>query len=249
VRCPAGTSAGIRRSARCVSAWLARRDRTSLAEIGEVDLIVVPGNAVLQSCQVAAAAWQRHRAASVLLSGAAGHSTSDLRKRAANALSVPPDAFAGGSEAAILRAVVVAMGVPPTSIVIEDRSANTGENAAFSLHRIQELDLSPKRVLLVQDPTMARRTHETFRRVWDTPGIRLMSWAPFTPAVADTGPGCPAWSWPRFVALLLGEVRRLTNDEYGYGPRGKNFIDAVEVPSTVAAATAELHRAYPELVR
>jgi hypothetical protein len=37
----------------------------------------------------------------------------------------------------------------------------------------------------------------------------------------------------RFLALILGEVRRLRDDENGYGPRGRSFLPHVEIPEPV----------------
>jgi hypothetical protein len=37
----------------------------------------------------------------------------------------------------------------------------------------------------------------------------------------------------RFLALILGEIRRLRDDEYGYGPKGRDFLPHVEIPESV----------------
>lgn len=37
-------------------------------------------------------------------------------------------------------------------------------------------------------------------------------------------------------SLLWGEIPRLTDDADGYGPRGKNFIAHVDIPTEVRAA-------------
>ena len=61
--------------------------------------------------------------------------------------------------------------------------------------------------------------------------------------------GSPIWSIGRFTALLLGEVRRLHDDEEGYGPRGAGFIDRVDVPTDVMDAYRRLAVAFPETAR
>lgn len=175
VRCPESVGEQIRRAAQDVAAWLARRDVSSQAEVGNLDLIIVAGSAVLQSCQVAAAAWQARPQSTVLLTGGHGHSTADLRDILERALPIAPFGLAKASEAE----------------------------------------------LLVQDPTMARPTHATFTRAWRHRPATLISFAPFVPSIADTAPGSPTWTWPRFVSLLIGELSRLTDDEHGYGPAGR----------------------------
>jgi hypothetical protein len=37
----------------------------------------------------------------------------------------------------------------------------------------------------------------------------------------------------RFLALILGEIKRLRDDQDGYGPRGRNFLPHVEIPAPV----------------
>jgi hypothetical protein len=57
------------------------------------------------------------------------------------------------------------------------------------------------------------------------------------------------WSMRRFTALLLGEMGRLHDDEQGYGPRGADFIDHVDIPSDVQDAYQRLAVAHPSKVR
>ena len=52
----------------------------------------------------------------------------------------------------------------------------------------------------------------------------------------------PHGMWPlsEYLGLLVAEVQRMTDDENGYGPRGKDFIAHVDVPTEVRAAAVEL---------
>jgi hypothetical protein len=66
----------------------------------------------------------------------------------------------------------------------------------------------------------------------------------------SAGPGLPEiWSRRRFTSLILGEIRRLRDDADGYGPRGRNFIDHVDIPEVVLTAYDRVAAAHPELVR
>jgi hypothetical protein len=57
------------------------------------------------------------------------------------------------------------------------------------------------------------------------------------------------WDIERYVSLLLGEIPRLTDDENGYGPCGKDFIAHVEIPAEVRNAFEALKCQYADLVR
>jgi hypothetical protein len=104
---------------------------------------------------------------------------------------------------------------------------------------------------------MQRRTHECFRRsLQDAAGVRVMSYAPFVPTISDHDgrnvhdeQGRAVWTVTRFTALLLGEMRRLYDDEHGYGPRGADFIDHVDIPGEVMDAYQRLVVTLPHSVR
>ena len=48
------------------------------------------------------------------------------------------------------------------------------------------------------------------------------------------------WTIERYVNLLMGEIPRLSDDENGYGPNGKNYIVHVDIPKNVKVAFEEL---------
>ena len=57
------------------------------------------------------------------------------------------------------------------------------------------------------------------------------------------------WDIERYISLLMGEIPRLSDDENGYGPKGKGFIAHVEIPTEVRKAFTDLCHIYPELIR
>lgn len=57
------------------------------------------------------------------------------------------------------------------------------------------------------------------------------------------------WQMERYVSLLLGDVARLRDDGNGYGPKGKNFLDHIDVPQDVLRAFDDLADLYPHFVR
>ncbi|MFK4086609.1 YdcF family protein [Kribbella sp. NPDC020789] len=224
--------------------YLARRDEP----VEQVDVIVLLGSAVLESVEVAAR-LHHETAARILVSGGIGHSTHHL-DTAIERRRLP--VRGGRPESHVFRDLLHHQyDVPAAAVTIEDESTHCGANAAFTRRLIDE----PAVLMLIQDPTMQRRTHASFERSFaDLPGTRLISHAPVIPWIGpefvSAGPGRPEiWSLPRFRSLVLGEIRRLRDDADGYGPRGHNFIDHVDIPAPVHAAYEELAAAHPDLIR
>jgi len=218
------------------STWLARRDPVVVP-----DTVVLCGSAVLRSLDVTAELLRVHRRARLVVTGGRGHSRAAMY--VAVRRWVPTDD--GRSEAAVLASLLVAAhGVDPARITLEEESTHCGENADLTAPLLPD-----GQVVIVQDPTMQRRTHESFRRALTGRAVRLASRAPFVPLVRPDGgyddTGDRAWDLDRFVDLVVGELRRLTDDESGYGPRGTGFIGHVDLPPAVADAGRVLARAFP----
>lgn len=57
------------------------------------------------------------------------------------------------------------------------------------------------------------------------------------------------WTLDHFQQLLMGEIPRLTDDQNGYGPRGKNYLAHVEVPQKVQEAFNYFKTLNPKSVR
>ncbi|TDZ36158.1 Protein YdcF [Colletotrichum trifolii] len=145
-------------------------------------------------------------------------------------------------------------------VVVEDQSTNCGANASESRKVLEACGVtSPRSIVVVQDPTMSRRTVATFRKTYADLSPRLVSWPTFTPRVAldlefvtsNSSTESPIqqlqyadrrgvithdeglWGLTRFVDLIMGEIPRLRDDENGYGPKGKNFLVHVDIPQDV----------------
>jgi len=61
------------------------------------------------------------------------------------------------TEADKFAAKAVEMGVPESDILVENESSNTGENIKFSYLILEERNIVPDNVILVQKPFMERR--------------------------------------------------------------------------------------------
>ena len=71
--------------------------------------------------------------------------------------------------------VAIGMGVPNESILIENKSTNTGENILFTRLLLAEKQIDPQKFILVQKPYMERRSFATFRKMWPEKDVLVTS--------------------------------------------------------------------------
>jgi DUF218 domain len=237
-----------------LAAFLARRDEPGLTRDRPADVLVLCGSAVLRSLTTTAEAIHDGAVGRVLVTGGTGHSTAYLREAVARHQVYGDTETAGRTEAAVFAEILVRhLDVPAALVSTEEESTNCGKNAELSLRMLAAGPDPTRAIVVVQDPTMQRRTHAAFDRWRGADGPEIRSHAPFVPVVGERGAGesaaDPVWSLDRFRDLALGEISRLTDDEHGYGPRGTGFIVHVDLPDDVVAAHRRLRAAYPGVVR
>jgi uncharacterized SAM-binding protein YcdF (DUF218 family) len=134
-------------------------------------------------------------------------------------------------------------------ILVEDKSTNCGSNAIECRRLLEELGFpTPDKCILVQDPTMARRTLASFQKACiDLPVPPILFSCPvFVPKVriadselvfdVENVDSEDLWEMNRFLDLIIGEIPRLMDDAEGYGPNGKDFIVHVDIPVEVELA-------------
>lgn len=248
-----------------IAQYLARRDVDELSAAAlqkltgreQADLLILLGNAIPATAVLAARAYGEGLARRVLISGGIGHSTSYLARNMAHPKYKRwSEGIDSRSEAEILAPILRHYGV--NDVILETESVHCGDNAQKSLAAVDAAGIEAKTVLLIQDPTMQRRSHASFEKTWESRGTCFVSYAPFIPRTAYRNGGCqlripedmaPAWEWERFLGLILGEISRLRDDSAGYGPRGKGFIVHVDVPDTVIEAAEALIRHFPDMAR
>lgn len=205
------------------------------------DTLVIAGNS-LPNLIVSAAQFCQEEALiqRVLFVGGIGHGTAPL---IANCKKMYPGLVRSEwgqlSEAEITQEIFLQFCSRNLDLLLEKKSTNTGENARFS-YELFEHD-APKNFWLVQDPMVQKRTHITFCKEW---GLQLSAVQPLCfeqPKLIkfDTRPHFKYpqmdtwWETDYFLSLVVGEIRRLHDDEHGYGPKGANFIPHVDVPEDV----------------
>ena len=136
-------------------------------------------------------------------------------------------------EADQFAAIAIAMGVPRSSILIENQSTNTGENVRFTRRLLAEKGLDPRTFIVVQKPYMERRSYATFQKVW--PGRTLMVTSPkvsFDDYLAKYSN--ETLSPDDVVSIMVGDLQRIRL----YPAKG--FQIEQEIPADVWAAFEEL---------
>lgn len=132
--------------------------------------------------------------------------------------------------------IAVNMAVPPASILIENRSTNTGENIVFTKQLLAEKSLDPRRFIVVQKPYMERRSYATFKKHWPEKEVLVtsprVSLDEYLHHYANK-----ALSSDDVVSIMVGDLQRLRL----YPARG--FQIPQDVPDDVWHAFEELVRA------
>lgn len=216
--------------------------------LSSLDAIVLLGNQVVETLTAACTLLERAPAAVLLLSGGAGHSTPMLYENLCNSiygnLVQQELVLETMAEAEMFAAIAqAAFGIPAGRIRIENQSKNSAENARYSLEILRDRGLDGP-LLILQDPTMQRRSVLTWMREADLAGSDMctLSHAVFVPKVEPGPDGAlrlaedqaqGTWTLERFLGLIMGEIERLHDDEKGYGPKGKNFLPHVDIPEAV----------------
>lgn len=129
--------------------------------------------------------------------------------------------------------IAVAMGVPPSKILIENQSTNTGENVRFTRRLLEDGRIEAARFILVQKPYMERRSYATFHKVW--PGKEVIVTSP----VASFDEYLDRYSNSELsrdevISIMVGDLQRIRV----YPQKG--FQIEQEIPEDVWAAFEEL---------
>jgi hypothetical protein len=224
-----------------------------------VDCIVICASAILHQAEKLFHALQvaPKLAKTVVLCGGMGHSTPliwDAVDKSSKYTSLGPS-IRGKPEARVLEEImrkyfkIGCIDTGECKLLIEDNSTNCGANALNSRTLLEASGvLTPKTCIIIQDPTMALRTIASFEKTYanlENPP-KFLSCPVFVPEIRFKNPtfeysvagipGFELWEFGRFMELILGEIPRLKDDEEGYGPKGKGFINHIDIPTEVEDA-------------
>ena len=220
--------------------------------IRQADVMVLFGGSVLAGGDVLAEAIKNKIAKKYIIVGGAGHTTETLRQIIHQ--EYPEIETRDLPEAEIFQRYLKTL-YGCKADYLETQSTNCGNNITYLLDLLREKNIGFKSIILSQDASMQRRMAAGLRK-YVQEDIVIINYATYTVNVLSAGEELcyekeihGMWTIDRYVNLLMGEIPRLTDDENGYGPNGKNFIAHVDVPETVKIAFEELKLIYGNKTR
>lgn len=220
--------------------------------MAQADVMVLFGGSILCGGDVLAQAMKNRIAKKYVIVGGAGHTTETLR---VNMHSEFPDLETAGLPEAEVFAKYLKRQYGLEPDFLECQSTNCGNNITYLLDLLRAHGISFKSIILSQDATMQHRMEAGLRKYAED-NIQIINYAVYAAkvvvdhsALAYAQEIWGMWEMDRYISLLMGEISRLSDDENGYGPKGKGFIAHVDVPSDVRNAFDELNHMYSGFVR
>lgn len=220
--------------------------------ISQAEVMVLFGGSILCGGDVLAKAMQDNIAKKYVIVGGAGHTTETLRIRMHE--EFPTIKTKGKPEAEVF-ARYLKYKYDMEVDFLECNSTNCGNNITYLLNMLKENNIEHKSIILSQDATMQNRMDAGFRK-YVKDDVIVINYAVYAAKVVVKDDSLAydeeiwgMWDMERYISLLLGEIPRLTDDENGYGPNGKDFIAHVEIPPEVREAFESLCENYSNLVR
>lgn len=218
----------------------------------QADVMVLFGGSILCGGDVLASAMREQAAKKYVIVGGEGHTTEALRKRVHQ--EFPDIAVTGKTEAEVF-SEYIDQKYGLNADLLECKSTNCGNNITLLLELLREQHISFQSIILSQDATMQRRMEAVLRK-YIPEEVTVINFATYQAKVVEKAGKLEydkkiygMWDMERYISLLLGEIPRLTDDEAGYGPKGKNFIVHVDIPEKVRNAFETLMDSHSALMR
>ena len=158
-------------------------------ELVKADCILALGSHDLRVGERAAELYLQGWAPWLVLSGGLGNVTRDIWTE---------------SEADKFAKIAVDMGVPEEVILIENQSANTGENILFTQRLLEEKGLNPRHFIVVQKPYMERRSYATFKKHWPEKNLVVTS-----PQISLEDYPNEEIPMERVIQIMVGDLQRI----------------------------------------
>jgi len=108
------------------------------------------------------------------------------------------------TEADKFAAIAIKMGVPKESILVENKSTNTGENILFTQQLLAQKNLDPQSFIVVQKPYMERRTYATFKKHWPDKKLIVTS-----PQISFEDYPTEEIPLERVINIMVGDIQRI----------------------------------------
>lgn len=223
--------------------------------IKKVDVMVLFGGSILAGGDVLGNAMKNDIAKKYVIAGGRGHTTSSLENKFyelypnADKTSILPEI----SEAEIFRNYLKYK-YELTPDLIEIYSTNCGNNITNLLDLLKKENITFENIIISQDATMQLRM-EAILKKYISKNIKIINYATYSAKICVKDEKLHfaekifgMWDVDRYVTLLMGEIPRLTDDENGYGPKGKNYLDHIDIPENVKNAFLNLKKVYGDTV-
>jgi len=133
------------------------------------------------------------------------------------------------AEADHFKKIALKMGVPEKDILVENKSANTGENILFTQKLFKQKNIDPQSFIVVQKPYMERRAYATFKKHWPEKKVLVTS-----PQLAFEDYPCPGHTLERIINIAVGDMQRVKV----YAEKGYQIFQ--EIPEDVWQAYEQL---------
>ena len=183
-------------------------------KLEKADCIFVLGSHDTRVAEYAADLFLKDYAPYIIFSGGLGNLTKETFPK---------------PEADIFADIATKKGVPPEKILIESKSANTGENVEFTKKLLDEKGLNFDTFILVQKPYMERRTFATFKKVWPEKKFIVTS-----PPISFEDYPNEEISKDKVINIMVGDLQRIKI----YPERGFQIFQ--EIPPNVWSAYEKL---------
>jgi uncharacterized SAM-binding protein YcdF (DUF218 family) len=183
--------------------------------IEKADCILVLGSHDTRIAEYSAQLYLDGWAPVILFSGGLGNFTKEMWTE---------------SEADIFASIAISMGIPHKAILIENRSANTGENILFTQELLAQKNLDPQSFIVVQKPYMERRSYATFKKHWPEKKLTVTS-----PQISFEAYPTKEIPLEKVINIMVGDLQRIK-----FYP-AKGFQIFQEIP-------ADIWNAYERLV-
>ena len=108
------------------------------------------------------------------------------------------------TEADKFAAIAIKMGVPKESILVENKSTNTGENILFTQQLLAQQNLEPQSFIVVQKPYMERRSYATFKKHWPDKKLIVTS-----PQISFEDYPTEEIPLERVINIMVGDLQRI----------------------------------------
>lgn len=226
-------------------------------QLESADVMVLIGGCVMEGADLFAKAIRDGIAKNYIIIGGEGHTTETFRRKVHS--EYPCIETAGLAEAEVFQEYLQKVHGCRADF-LETKSTNCGNNIMNLLALLESNSIQYKSIILCQDATMQKRIDAVMRK-YAGKDKTVINFAAYEVDVryCDCGESGNTltyskeihgmWEMGHYIDLLMGEIPRLTDDESGYGPRGKDFIAHVEVPANIRQAFTELQEVLGNKVR